>query len=329
MSLAMSRRYRASSFRILVCLVSVLSAASVMPVATAAPAHYILTPLPVPAQYGEVLTRDIADNGTVLAWLVDTGAAGAVFDRTGSWTFTIPGALFLDPVAITNGGTIFGNYGDTSGNWMFRRSPAGVVTPIAIDGTWTYANIWNASENGIVVGQACASVDPPCVGFIRTTRGTVLFEAPGAVFTYLTGVNNAGTTVGLYDDGMGGGGTFVRSANGTLSPIAIPGATGIFPVGINNREDVVGMYSDDITWHGFVLRDGEAITVDLPLPATLEYDDPATGTVVALQLQFSSTTVFSINDRGDIVGTTSGHYRDDAGTIFLERRFPFTGRLVP
>ena len=148
-------------------------------------------------------------------------------------------------------------------------------------------------------------------------------DFPGAAYTVLNGINEAGQLVGTYRDQATGpnhaffaSGTPGRSCPGaiagdagyrftTLDPPGADRTTGGF---INAQSQVVGYYrtSSDHKRHGFLWR--SCSFVSPPTPMNAPNDDP------------NGTLLFGINDPGQIVGDIfdvnfipHGFFRDTAG----------------
>ena len=131
-------------------------------------------------------------------------------------------------------------------------------------------------------------------GFVYDGDTFETIDAPGAVITQVSAINDQGDMVGTYWDG-----TFVAHGftliDGEFSDASFPGAIHSSPAGINDLGHFVGSYSNDGfigDIHGYVLRDGNFETIDI------EGAD--------------RTTVTDINDAGLIIGTKA---MDEAKTI--------------
>ena len=304
------------------CLVCLLAASTTGRAQTA----YTITPLDLPAELaGSVASRDINNRGEVLGWVIPDRQVGVVVDKVGARTFTIRGAAYMEPNAITTNGTIAVYYFDQSGNrGPFLLDRKGRLTPITVEGDWAFVNVRDVSDNGIVVGDVHTS-EPVfrTFGFIQDGSETHIIECPGARFTLLLAVNKQGTAMGVCTGGDAGT-TYFTVEDGVFTPLAAP--AGLFFLGeaINNRGVVAGTWSDGITPGAGVLVDGVLIPIHYPAPPTIAYRDPETGTTVQLTLDSSYTTITGINDRGEIVGHTEGTY---VGAVSSEvvRAFAFTG----
>jgi hypothetical protein len=131
---------------------------------------------------GLVRVVDINNRGSVLGWHFDR-VTGVVIEKRGATTFTIPGATFMETDALTAGGTIAGNYFDLSDRGPFLLDKKGTLTPVIVEGDWQFVNLWDVSDNGIVVGEVIVPGQRQTFGFIQDRNGTRFVEAPGAQFT--------------------------------------------------------------------------------------------------------------------------------------------------
>jgi hypothetical protein len=119
----------------------------------------------------------------------------------------------------------------------------------------------------------------------------------GLVWTITAAVSTTVTAVEKESRGQSHG--FVHKKNGVVTrfdlPRGIPPSPfgGIQPMAINGRGDIVGVYADDTGQRGFLSHHGDFTTVDVP------GSRPS-----------NPTTVYGVNDRGEI----SGWY-DDSNSI--------------
>lgn len=134
----------------------------------------------------------------------------------------------------------------------------------------------NSSE---IVGYYIYHIDflPTAHGFVAAADGTVAtLEYPGAVDTYLNGINNDGMIVGAYDNTSGSPTThgMVSLRSATFISFDYPGAVSTTINGVNDRDEVVGSYTEgsNLT-HGFI---GKIIHTRKDLDA-----DPGQGESVA------------------------------------------------
>jgi hypothetical protein len=292
--------------------------------------QYEITPLELPAALaGTVVARDINNHGDVLGWVLPDRRVGVVVDQDGVRTFTIPGATYMEPDAITTNGTIALHYFDLSGNrGPFLLDRKGRLTPVAVAGDWAFVNVWDVSDNGIVVGEVHTS-EPVfrTFGFIQDRGETRIIECPGARFTILLAVNTRGTATGACT-GDSGGAQFIVNRDGVLTPLAAPGGLSFQAEAINKRGVLAGTWSDGLTTRAGVLEDGVLIPIDYPAPPSVDYQNPATGTTLQLTLRSSYTTLTGINDRGEIVGFTEATYTAPDFSFQVVRAFSFTGAPV-
>jgi hypothetical protein len=309
-----------------VCLLAIPPAAMTGRAQTA----YELTPLELPAELsGLVQAIDINNRGAVLGWVLTERRVGVVVDKHGVRTFTVPGAVYMEPDAITANGTIALHYYDPSGNrGPFLLDRKGALTPVVVEGAWEFVNVWDVSDNGIVTGEVWTADSPfRALGFIQDRKETRFIECPGARFTVLLAVNNRGNAVGACTGDTGTAG-FIVSRDGIFTELTAPGAMFIYPEAVNNGGVIAGRWADGINAGAGVLEDGVLIPIDYPAPPTIDYHDPATGTTHQLSLDSSFTTVTGINNRGEIVGHTEGTYFPPDFSFEVVRAYAFTGTPV-
>lgn len=151
-------------------------------------------------------------------------------------------------------------------------------TTITIPGSTADTAI-GVNDQGAIVGGVNDSSGSH--GFLLFQGKVTKFRFPGSFGTEALGINNHGQIVGDYDAGQfakaGQSGFVVH--NGVFQAISDPKAPGATrAIGINNFGVIVGSAGLD----GFVLRNGKFSTIRFP--------------------GSSSTTAWSINDSGVIVG---------------------------
>jgi hypothetical protein len=105
-------------------------------------------------------------------------------------------------------------------------------------------------------------------GFLRTKKGTiVVIDAPDAVDTFASDINDNDTAVGTYIDGVGYHG-YIRSADGGFATFDAPDgpASGSIASRINNLGQVQGDYANsDGVEHGLIRnQDGSLVAYDAP-----------------------------------------------------------------
>jgi uncharacterized membrane protein len=153
-------------------------------------------------------------------------------------------------------------------------------TTIQVPGaTRTIATAIN--KYGDITGYAFGSTG--LHGFVYEAGHYRPLDFPGAWETIPMGINDSGQIVGAvtlepFGDAQG----FVYDG-ATFTVLDGPGARGGVALGLNNYGDIVGTYVDTAQ-HGFLLRDGNFVPIDVPGPGTF------------------LTRAQGINDRGQIVG---------------------------
>jgi uncharacterized membrane protein len=105
-------------------------------------------------------------------------------------------------------------------------------------------------------------------GFVRAKNGEIaVLDAPGAVDTFASDINDGGTIAGSYEDDDGDHG-YIRSADGAFATFDAPGgpAFGDIASRINNLGEVEGDYSNaDGVNHGLIRNpDGSLVVYDAP-----------------------------------------------------------------
>jgi len=109
------------------------------------------------------------------------------------------------------------------------------------------------------------------------------FDYPGALFTYASGINNAGQIVGFYEDLNGNEHAFLKNGS-TYTTIDPPGANFAQAWGINNNGQVVGFYNKYSGGQQSFIEEGSAYSF-FTVPGG------------------QGTYAFGINDSGQLVGT--------------------------
>jgi hypothetical protein len=251
---------------------------------------------------------DINDSGVVAGGVALTGQQDGFLYSGGRWTLlsiqngTQPVSLF----GISNMGLMVG---------QIRPTPMGVYKayihgPVAlnrlesavIDGALKYPDP-QAAVTGILAVNPYGTM---AVGYFRDysppgTQGAftlklgsstfnggtfVPFAHPGAEYTALDGIDNAGDIVGSYGPNAGPSTGFrYDAATKTFENISYPGATSTWAEGISSRGVIVGAYqgtAGPLDVHGFVLSGGTYTPLNFP--------------------GAQQTEAFSVNANGIIVG---------------------------
>jgi hypothetical protein len=179
------------------------------------------------------------------------------------------------------------------------------------------------AENGDVAGFYTDAAGRSH-GFVRdaTTGAFADVDMPGAVDTYVLGLNAHGAVSGTFIDGAGAQHGFVRDAGG-FRTIDVPGAvstspaTSEFGTGLGTavgtiRDDgaVVGAWGTAAgASHGFLLRPGHP-RIDLDAPGASTAMDPIFQTE-------GGTGAIRSNARGDVVGYYAPKTRTTLSTVDL------------
>lgn len=188
-------------------------------------------------------------------------------------------------------------------------------------------------------------------GFVRAADGSIsTFDAPHASETYATGINKAGTVTGYYlissgvEHGFapfdvctydGGGCSFIRTADGTITVFTPDGSAGSEATSINASGAIAGIWLDgsDGGFHGYVRAAGGKITKFDPKGSTFTfvtsineggaitgwYDTGSTGPHGFVRAADGTITTFdapqSLSTEGwsiDKAGTIAGTYDDSS-----------------
>ena len=141
-------------------------------------------------------------------------------------------------------------------------------------------------------------------GFLYRHGRYVSIDVPHSRHTQATGINDLGVIVGFYEDVHG---THAFRYDGLFARLDVPFAKAIatFATGINNHGQIVGYYNDGIRSSGYLYDRGRFVSIGVP--------------------NSSTTTLFGINDKGEIVGTAL----DDRFQSFIYSDGVFTPFDVP
>jgi hypothetical protein len=145
------------------------------------------------------------------------------------------------------------------------------------------------------------------------------YSVPGALQTWLTGINNSGVIVGWYMDQLTNTHGFALSG-GKMIPIDDPNGTNTQVFGINSAGEIVGAYmtscQEEICSEGFLYQGGKF--TDIGPPTFLNEDDPDDA---------PDSVAYAINDIGDIVGFGGDGFGGGYG--FLRQGDAYTTLKVP
>ena len=178
----------------------------------------------------------------------------------------VPGSAHTGAFGINDHGDIVGTY-DAGGSlpvgFLLRK---GIFTTIMVPGSiLTVAR--GINNAGHIVGDFLDAAFTQHAFLLREGQFTVI-DFPGAVGTLHSGINVRGDIVAGYftSDNPDIAHGFLLTHRGKFEVIAYPGAVESGPVAINARGDMVGVWDNDIffNFHGFILRDGDFVTLDYP-----------------------------------------------------------------
>jgi len=213
--------------------------------------------------------------------LSDDASALAIAFPTGSFTFHLPDAVFLDYFTHRKsraaGGTysLFGGASGPSpacvGDTPYRTARVDVPNAVV---TYPYGINDQGDIVGVYLGQ-----DSKYHSFLRRHGVFSMFEVPGMAGTTTAAINDFGQIAGSYSDGTHFH-AFLKIGI-TIETIDFPGAFHTIGLNLNAWGDVVGEYiNPGGDRHGFIFRHNTFTTVDPPVGV--------------------GSAVTGINDRGDI-----------------------------
>ena len=222
-------------------------------------------------------------------------------------TFDVPGANYVQPVAINGNGDVAGIYYASGNPHGFLKSSNGVITTFDVPGALLTSPA-AINGNGDVAG-VYADAGGFNHGFVRTIDGTfTTFDVPGAltqIGTNPTSINASGVVVGWYFSAnpINYGG-FLRTPDGTITTFNVPvGDT--YPVSINDAGEIAGNYVYFCTYGFLRAPDGTITTFDFPNAA-------CTGFNFVRGMNASGDVVGTIID---VTGVTHGFLRNSGGAI--------------
>jgi probable HAF family extracellular repeat protein len=203
----------------------------------------------------------------------------------------VPGAIGTGVYGISENGLLSGSYDDASSSHAFFRSKNGIVTTLDPPGS-ILSQGYKVNAQGQVVGYYWDPTNKRH-GFIWTKGVYTTLTVPGDHHlngTGAFGVNDRAQVVGWYTEENGQpragnrhGFLLSKGVYTTIDP-PVPAPAFAAATGINNAGQIVGLYfDDDKNRHGFVLNKGIYTLIDVP------------GAI--------ATDVFSINEKGEIVGS--------------------------
>jgi pimeloyl-ACP methyl ester carboxylesterase len=225
-----------------------------------------------------------------------------------------PGSQATWPTAMSNDGQIVGVYWDANGGSYAFLLSGGQYTTLSIP---TPSGINNSGD---IVGSFYDPNTNQEHGFLYSGGVSTTLDYPGSTSTFVTGINDMDQIVGYYDSNGSQHGFLISS--GQFTTIDFPGKFRTLIYGINNLGQMVGGYEDDIYYgvntntgfgaftHGFLYAGGVFTTLDFPDPTADPNPDPSNG-------YYDETTLYSINDLGQIIGYFNYQDYDDPSSYFL------------
>jgi uncharacterized membrane protein len=238
-----------------------------------------LTTIDVPGSTGTVAMDVNALDEVVGQFSKDGVTHGFLWQNGAFTTIDYPDASFTVAAGINSEGDIVGMYALPSApaerhGYVLRQ---GEFTTIDPEGS-KFTNALGISPQGDVVGRYCTAI--PCGrpgsgtyhGFLWRNGVATSLDVPDAVETNAWKINALGEIIGGFRYAGGVNRLFILR-DGEFTTFDLPGA---LPVaqddgGINARGDVVGVTCgaspcDFVSpvRHGFVLREGELTTIDIP-----------------------------------------------------------------
>ena len=219
--------------------------------------------------------------GTIIGSLLDENflEQGFLRARNGNIaTIDIPDAVNGSrAVAINPRGVITGTYTDAdSVSHGFLRASNGTLTtfeapvPGFIEpfAPFSFGPLLSITPEGVIAGTYFEPIPGNPFGgnfrvFVRATDGTfTTFDAatypPCCIWSFPSGINQAGMITGSFNDGFTINHGFVRTSDGTISTFDAPGAgtgfnQGTAPLGITPGGVIMGLYIDaNYGVHGFL-----------------------------------------------------------------------------
>ena len=189
----------------------------------------------------------INNSGVAVGTFVDQAdvSHGFKYEQGAFTVLDFPGSTHNHVLGINHQGQILGShsFNGIDGPWHSFVYENATFTQFDFPGWESDARGINAS--GSIVGVYNSSGLLPTHGFTRTGTDTyATLDYPGALYTFLWGINDAGTISGsfiapndpyFFDRG------FVYS-KGVFTRIDFPGAFETNVMGINNNEDMTGSY---------------------------------------------------------------------------------------
>ena len=268
---------------------------------TAHAASYAFTTIDAPGATGTAVN---ANSPHAIAGEFDDASGnthGFVLNRGVFTQIDVPHAVLTTVNGINANGRLAGSYVDANNVSHAFFWCNGVVTTLDPPGSIrSISGFLNARDEVVGTYRTASQIRH---GFVWRKGVFTTFDEPNSdppLGTVAIGINDRGQIVGDYVDRTGDRHGFLLR-KGVYTTLDMPGAAHFTVAeGINDAGQIVGLYNNapvadlpPANQHGFVLRNGIYTTIDVDVPGS------------------TSTTIFSLNARGEIVGS----YQDAQGVI--------------
>jgi hypothetical protein len=226
----------------------------------------------------------------LLALSFALGAASSVLADGPTFTpIDFPGSTSTQAWGITSGGDIVGFYTSADKATHGFLQSRGQFTSIDFPGA-AFTEVNGISPRGDIIGDYAATLtgSGPHHGFVLSREGVfTTIDYPDATWTVALGMSSRGDVLGSYTFADNVNHNFVMSpdpfSSGQFKALDdVAGASATIAIAIHG-DDVVGGYSTAGVGHGFLLSDGQLITIDAAPGATF-------------------TNVTAVDSRGEMVG---------------------------
>ncbi len=202
---------------------------------------------------------------TFLLSLVPSTIFGQTQAKCKFLTFAVPSAdTLLEVNGISPSNIVVGGLENSSTlhNSGFVRNANGQYTIYDAPGS-NSTNFTGRNGAGVDTGIYQDNATGGYHGFTLQGSNFRAVNYPGAINTFLYGINKAGAMVGGFMASFGNDG--FELASGKLKALQFPGATNTSAFGISEQGVIVGEYDfDGVILHGFILQNGAYTTVDDP-----------------------------------------------------------------
>lgn len=276
------------------CLAAVLVFCSLRVGASLAADSYTLTTIEHPGDgVWATFTGSINNRGDIVGGYITPPTGHALLMRKSTF-IELPADTLDEASGCNDRGDVVGIYTDQDGITHGYLLRGGDYVPTKLDAfSSDYTQPRDVNESGTVVGFWHKN-DDTYQGFLWRKGEFSEINYPGAINTYITGINARGDMVGLWEDEELNAYGFALLHGQFIDLDALfPPGTHLGPMGINDLGQIVGSYSDQSgASHGLLLSEGTITAIDYP--------DAIPG----------STVVRGINSAGQIVGTYRAAYPD-------------------